>query len=141
VSICPCQKTHHTHIVCLFLRLFMFPYDRRLLRCHPFWCQLRSPVATGDIHITSHKELYWMCCECDCVFNAAVCNRTRSSCRCDAHTRIVKGCNRPRYIGTIPIQVMQPIRGPIPLSVRRPIRAGLLLNVDHSQLCDVVASL
>ena len=107
----------------------MFPYDCRLLRCHPCWGQLRSPVTDGDIHITNHRKLVWKCCECDCVFNAATYNVIRSSCRCAEHSNSLRTRMRPRYTG------------PITSNVSQPIRAGLLQHVDNEALFNLVVSL
>ena len=106
----------------------MFPYDRRLLRCHPFWGQLRSPISDGDIHTTSNKQCFWLCCECDHVFKAALNNVTRSSCRCAMHSNALKACNRMRYTGNIPVMLT------------RPIRTGLLQRVDNDDLVKLIAS-
>ena len=115
--------------VCIHYLTVMFPYDGRLLRCHPCWVQMRSPVTDGDMHITNHRKLYWKCCECDCVFNAATHNLIRSSCRCAKHSIFLRTRMRPRYTGSISSPVS------------RPIRAGLLQQVDNQALFKLVVSL
>lgn len=108
---------------------FMFPYDRRLLRCHPYWVQSKSPITDGEIHTKSNRHLFWKCCECDCVFHAITYNLTVSSCRCSEHSKALRTRTRPRYDGYIPAHITQPIR------------TGLLQSVDGQALLDLVASL
>jgi hypothetical protein len=106
----------------------MFPYNARLLRCHPYWSQLRSPVSDRDIHIRSHRRLHWMCCECDAIFESCVMNLTRTSCRCKYHSGILQTCKRPRYAGSVPMQLT------------RPIRAGLLESINSNDLVNLIVS-
>jgi hypothetical protein len=107
----------------------MFPYDSRLLRCHPCWIQLRSPITNADIHISSHKKLSWVCCECSHVFDKAPKDVTVSTCRCKAHWKPLKKINRMRYSGNIPKQITNAIR------------AGLLQRVTTDSLLQLVISL
>ena len=107
----------------------MFPYDRRLLRCHPYWTQLRSPITNTDIHAKSHKQLSWVCCECDTVFVRSPDSVLISTCRCKAHLIAFKRKTRPRYVGSIP------------KDVTNIIRTGLLQSVCIDKLAQLVASL
>ena len=70
-----------------------------------------------------------MCCECDCVFKAATHNLISSTCRCVEHSRVLRARNRPRYTGTIPLQISQPIR------------TGLLQCIDNDDLVEAIAFL
>ena len=107
----------------------MFPYDRKLLRCHPFWIQVRSPITNADIHTSSHKTLSWVCCECDEIFNGAPKSVTVSMCRCKTHWTPYKKKNRQRYCGSIPRHITNAIR------------TGLLQAIEADVLTDLVASL
>jgi hypothetical protein len=107
----------------------MIPYNHKLLRCHPLWGQLRTPISDGDIHVTSHRKLNWMCCECNNVFAAVTNGLVFTSCRCRIHSKEIRTRKRPRHSGRIP------------LYLTRPIRAGLLQCVERDVLVDVMASL
>ena len=52
-----------------------------------------------------------------------------SSGRCEEHALKMRRSNRPRYNGTIPVNIC------------RPIRAGLLQGVDHVRLVELIASM
>ena len=107
----------------------MFPHDAGLLRCHPYWGQLRSPVSDGHIHTNSHRKLSWVCCECSIVFFGAPRNITRGTCRCTDHSKPFRKCDRPRYLGSIPMLLTDVIR------------VGLLQSVDNKALVNTVASM
>jgi hypothetical protein len=105
----------------------MFPYDRKRLRCHPSWTQLRSPIAI-DIHITSHKKLSWLCSECDNIFIAEPKDVIVSTCCCKRHSACFKR-DRMRYSGSIPNHITNVIR------------TGLLQCVDKHALQKLVVFL
>jgi hypothetical protein len=107
----------------------MFPYRANLLRCHPLWGQLRSPITDGDITISSHRKLFWLCCDCDYVFYLGVHHLTVTSCRCSEHSKVFRTKRRPRYTGSIPAHLTQPIR------------TGLLQSIDNNSLLQLIASL
>ena len=113
----------------LIFSQIMFPYDKRLLRCHPYWGQLRSPITDGDLQVNNKRMLNWVCCECEAIFTMATNKVTRGSCRCADHSKKLMSCKRPRYTGCIPLQITNIIR------------TSLLQTGDHDTLASFVTSM
>jgi hypothetical protein len=123
-----------------------FPYDARLLRCHPVGHLYRGNTEAFHGLLCSNWRIKceWKCSECDNEYNASnncdfflkktqlilVFNQCHQTCKCSIHVRSLIGRSRNRYIGPF-----------IPLEISRPIRAGILYGVDFVDLQSLVESL
>jgi hypothetical protein len=125
-----------------------FPYDDRLLRCHPAgYAYFDTPELFPTIRCKDWRmKCKWKCTECNETYFisnsfflkwyrfpkklVSISNQCRKSGKCAIHNKPLLGRKWHRYIGPF-----------IPMHIHRPIRAGLLYGVDHMELLSLIAHL
>lgn len=109
-----------------------FPYDARLVRCHPIAAAVTNAgPETDNLRVGSSRDrITILCAQCRGTISGTIFNVVHQTGHCT-------DCRRARW-GTAP-----PPRytGAVPAALTLPIRAGLLLGVDRAALLDLVVRL
>ena len=90
-----------------------FPYDVRLLRCHPLWVSVDRTTTTNidQLFCLSKRRVRVFCAVCRSPFDGRLSNLINQTTRCTIHNKELRTAFRPRYSGNLPPVLTSAVRG------------------------------